>query len=355
MSSSRRRRLGLAASSLALAGAVAWVALLAPPAPVPRRSVDWEQRRAGPLDARRVYWVGHSLMNHRDRRVDGARNAIEEVGAIATRAGLRYEAFDHTFFGAPLSLNWTGEARTFERREPEALTRRRELEERGAGYDALVLLEALPVGATRRAEAGAYYAQRFACAAARANPSIDVYLFEAWGPYEDDASFRAQIEAERAEHEALADEASAARVPEPGRLAALAPYWVDVEPACDAPPIHLAPVGTAMARLAAAIAREPAAWTTEDGAPLEVSALLANPRTRGALRYPADEPDPIHPSALGAHVAGLVLFATLYRRPPPEGPAPGLSEASAARLRALVWEVVEREPRAGVRPISGGS
>lgn len=344
-SRTRRRRVALGLAVLALLGCAIGVWLFAPEAPIPRRAVDWEAQRRGPLARRSVYWVGHSLMHSRA----GPRNVIEEVGRLAEAAGLSYRAYDHTFWGAPLSLNWTGAARTFERSEPAALERRRELEERGERYDALVMTEAVPVGPTMEGEAGSFYAQRFYCAAVRASPDVDVYVYESWTEYDELAPFLERLRADRPRWERLADEAASGRVPAPDRLARLAPYWTAPEPACEGPPIHLVPVGRALLRLARALERRPDEWRVEGGRRLAIRDLLANaPGPDGALPHPDRDPDRVHPSALGTYLAGLVHFATLYRREPPEAGEGRLAPETDARLRALVWRVVRDDPRAGV-------
>lgn len=316
----------------ALALSVGAVLTVAPPAPIPRRAVDWDAERAGPVDARAVYWVGHSLMNHRN--TDEERNLIEEVGHLAELAGLDYRAFDHTFFGAPLALNWTGAALSFERSEPAALERRRELEANGDGYDTLVMIEALPVSETMEPEASSFFAQRFVCAA----PHARAYVYEGWGVLDEEPAWRQALDAERTSWEQLANEASEARVPEPGRLARLAPYWTDTPRACEAPVVHLVPVGAALAELARRIERTPTDWQLANGETLAVADLIAD--------------DAIHPTRLGNYVSGLVHFATLYRRPPPQGASSTLAPQTDARLREMIWEVVRDDPRAGV---SGGT
>lgn len=348
----RRGRRRAAALVIVAAGIAAGLLALGlmPEAETPRRSVDWARWRRGPVEARHVYWVGHSLLDSRDAHREGARNVMEEVGRLAEAAGLTYGSFAHTAFGAPLSLNWTGAARTFDRREPSMVTRRQELVLRGARYDTLVMTEAVPIGPTMRAEHGAYYAQRFYCAATRARPDMRVYLYETWSSFDEPEAWSARLEADRADWERLADEASDARVQAPDG------WWRRLDRstparACEAPsPMFLVPVGRVLARLSDALAREPSRWRMADGAPLTIDRFLANARTEeGSLRHPDADVDAIHPSALGTHIVALVHFATLYRRSPVGLPVTEeLAPETAAALQELVWRVVREDPRAGV-------
>lgn len=346
-----------------------------PRAPGP---IDHRAFAAGPVEARRVYWVGHSLLNGRDPFVPGAQNLMEKVGALARARGLGYAHFDHTLWGSPLSLLHRGRRHSSERAAPEMRARLRELTESRQRYDALVLTEALPVRVTREHEHTDYYAARFACDLERHDPRGRVYLFESWTNLQSahpadglgsPASFRwaRRLREDRAVYEDIVDRASAAAVLEPewsGRLA----RWVR-EPTCrPATPIFLIPVATVLARLAERVRAE--RWE-HAGARLEVHHLFANPyvewpadwprddlgeaearRILATLprRHPGAEIDDIHASELGVYVAALVCFAVLYRQSPEGLPplAPGLSPATAARLQRLVWETVAGDPRAGV-------
>lgn len=354
---------------LALAMSVPLAALawpVADPAPIDRRAFA-----AGPIDARRVYWVGHSLMNGRDPHVPDAENLMEKVGALAEARGLSYASFDHTLWGAPLSLLYRGAAHSFERAAPELAERRRELTERGDRYDALVLTEALPVRVNRHYEHTAYYLARFACELERKNPRGRVYLFESWSSFQSANpadghgspahwDWARRLRDDRAIHEAITDRASAGAALEPGWAGRLT-RWVRAPSCQPARPIFLVPVGTVLARLADRMSREE--W------PLELADLFVNPyvgppswpsdideaEARRMLRtmprrHPDADVDDVHASELGVYVAALVHFAVLYRQSPEGLPplAPGLSAETAARLQRLVWEVVSTDPRTGI-------
>lgn len=346
----RRSRVAIGAA-IGLASFAIALALFDPAAP--RRAQDFAAWRAGPTDARAVYWIGHSLMNARDPFVDGAPNLIEAVGDIARAEGLRYRSFDHTYFGAPLSLSWTGAARTYERREPEALARRRAFGRTMRDYDTLVLTEGVPVGPTMRAEGGSYYAQRFACAAVAANPRVRIYVFESWTEYDTARELARRLEEDRPSWERLADEAASAQVPEPTRLARLSAWASPPDPECELPPIGLVPVGSALLAWIGAMAAAPEDWTREDGTRITVPSLFANAREDGRLAHPDAQEDAVHPSALMTYFTALVHYATLYRRRPSEAargamPYVGLTPETDARLRELVWVSVSTDERAGV-------
>lgn len=354
------------------------VAALAWPPPAPRtEDIDHRAFAAGPVDARRVYWVGHSLINGRDRHVPGSQNLMEKVGALARARGLSYAGFDHTLWGSPLSLLYDGAAHSFERSAPEMRARRRELAEAGTRYDAMVLTEALTVRVNRDYEHTAYYLARFACDFERHNPRGRVYLFESWtnlqsaNPGDGLGSparwdWARRLREDRAVHEEIADRASAGAALEPGWAGRLA-RWLR-EPTCRPHgPIFLVPVGTVLARLAARLEREH--WEYA-GARLEVHDLFVNPYVEWPAEWPDDvgeeearrvlatlprrhpdaELDDIHASDLGVYVAALVHFAVLYRQSPEGLPplAPGLSASTAARLQRLVWQIVASDPRTGV-------
>jgi hypothetical protein len=90
----------------------------------------------------------------------------------------------------------------------------------------------------------------------------------------------------------------------------------------------------------------PEDWPRADLDPVVAKQIVAGLTPRHAN----EPPDAIHPSELGSYFAGLVHFATLYRRSPEGAPtlASGLSPETAARLQALVWDTVRRDPRSGV-------
>ncbi|MEM9191248.1 MAG: hypothetical protein AAGF12_18900 [Myxococcota bacterium] len=372
--SPRQALKALAALAIVLLAAGIGGYIWAMPRRVTPRAVDWSSAAAPATDAVRVYWVGHSLMNHRDTTVPDAANLIEAVGELAESASLSYTSFDHTVFGAPLSLNWTGAVHSYDRTEPDQAQKLKELLERGENYDALVLTEAIPVRNTARFEHSAYYAQQFYCAMLRKNPEARIYLYESWphlNASDPDAGYpeahrfdwTAQVQTDRADWERLADEAMTGRVSAPSFLSRL---FRRSESGCEpGGPILMVPVGTAMAALRAAIEERPADWFFADGRPLRFVHLFQNPLegwpehwpgsedpdalSAIPLLHPDDPADDIHPSEVGTYFAALVHFATLYRRNPRGAVHPiSLSAETARHLQDLAWDVVREDPRTGV-------
>lgn len=360
----RARWAGLVLAIGVPVAALAWP--VGPSAPIDHRAFA-----EGPADARRVYWVGHSLMNGRDPHAPGAENLMEKVGALARARGLSYASFDHTLWGSPLSLLYRGAAHSFEREVPELRARRRELTEHGARYDAMVLTEALPVRVNRSHEHTAYYLARFACELERSSPRGQVYFFESWSSFQSAHAsdglgspalwdWVRRLREDRAVHEAIADRASAGAALEPGWSGRLV-RWVRAPTCRPARPIFLVPVGTVLARVVERARSE--RWDL-DPADLFVNPYVELPRWPSGIdeaearrilatmprRHPSDDVDDVHASELGVYVAALVHFAVLYRQSPEGLPplAPGLSPSTAARLQRLVWETVRDDPRTGI-------
>ncbi len=371
-------------ASLAFGAAalLALAVLLATPPPLPTpREVDWASHAAGPTDELAVYWVGHSLINARDGRVEGSRNMIERVGDFAASQGLAYEGFDNTIYGACLSMLWRGVPHLHERRVPEMLERLRTLFEHGERFDALVMTEGVPLEGAMRYEHSAYYAQQFYGALLERNPAARVYLYECWSnlhasdagrfyPRPSVYDWSARLAEDRKRWEQLADLASTGAVPAPGLRGRFERWFgADERGRTTGAPIFLVPVGTVFGALAKLTPEErprfegraleladlfsnaytdwPSGWPLEAALPAEEEqAQLA----KLPLRHPGEALDDIHPSDLGVYIASLTHFATLYRRTPVGLPASvaGLDEPNARRLQELVWELVRRDPRTGV-------
>ncbi len=364
---------------LALLSGLVVAALAWPMGPAVRAQIDWRAHAAGPADELRVCWVGHSLMNARAPERADARNLIERVGDFARARGLRYDSFDHTIWGACLSMLWSGKAHGRTRTLPEMAAQRATLFEREPAFDALVLTETVPLESALRYEHSSWYAQQFACAVRQRNPAARVYVYECWsnlqvgepGSFYPPASvydWPARLASDRALWEQVADEAAAGRVPTPGLRGRLE-RWLGVEPAPGAGPLFLVPVGSVFRKLATLPLD---ARPRFEGRALRVEDLFANPyidwpsewplaaplpaqaeRERLAsarLRHPERAHDDIHPSDLGVYVASLTHFATLYRRSPEGLPCDvsGLAPEDAAALARLVWELVRNDPRTGV-------
>jgi hypothetical protein len=409
----KARRIAISLAGLALvvgAAVVGYASVTDSPMPEPPET-DWAALAAGPTDELDVYWVGHSLFNHRDPTVEGAPNLMEEVGRLAEARGLEYGAFDHTLYGITLSLAVRGKAHTYGREETELASRMEELRTNGAAYDALVLTEGIPIDNAEEPEHSAYYAMRLYCTLKRSNPDGRVYLYEGplhlqasdpvggFGP-RDEFGWAASIEGDRPVWERIADRAATGDVPTPGlgpRLRAI--LGKARENGCEpSGPIFLIPAATVYVHLAERMA-EPGpgdVFELSGGERLTIEHLFQNPYVDWpedwplpphegpdvdeesvieglTKRHPEDDYDDVHPSRIGNYVSGLVAYAVLYRRSPvldpavpsedPDASAPsdpgaaivaadaeatGLSPATVRTLRRLVWDVVRTDPRTGI-------
>lgn len=348
--------------------------------PLPRAPhARYEGHALGPAASRTIFWVGHSLLAYEDTHLEAPRNVMATVEALAAAQSLGYAGFDHTFWGSPLALAYTGTQHGRERHEPDFVARLSELHERGERYDTLVLTDTVPIDAARRWEHTSYYATRFACDLLERNPDARVYLYESWVPLQltgerDDLGSPAEwdwLEAmrhEAASYREVADEVSSGSIVEPGRFGRWL-RWVREPAACRLDrPVFVVPVATTFVALAERLRAErwehagralliddffvnPVVDWPEDWPRADLDPVVAKQVVAGLTpRHANEPPDAIHPSELGSYFAGLVHFATLYRRSPEGAPplASGLSPETAAKLQRLVWDVVRSDARTGV-------
>lgn len=340
---------------------------------------DYRRHAAGPTESRSVYWVGHSLLAFRSPHRDGARNVMETVEDLARAGGLAYRGYDQTLWGSPLSLAYRGATHGHDRSEPELAMRRRELLENGSRYDTMVLTDTVPIDGARRYEHTSYYAHRFACDLVRSSPRARVYLYESWVSLQaswDEAGVGSpaawrwvdRLRDERDGYTEVSREVSAGRIRPPSRWWRLTRWFAEPASCRLSTPVFVVPVASTFVRLAS---RLEADGLEVDGRPMTLEDFFHNPYTalpegwprddldevtarallRAQPRRFEDEPvDDIHPSPLGTYFAGLVHFATLYRRSP-EGLPPlesGLDPENARRLQRLVWDQVVHDERTGV-------
>ena len=122
-----------------------------------------------PRTSANVYWVGHSLITHRDVYDSSARTIFELVGDFARAQGHAYDYFRHTTPGAPLSWNWN-----------EVPDLRRELTGNGGAYDVMVLTEGISLSESMRWHYTPFYARRFQCALQNTSPAAEGYVYESW-------------------------------------------------------------------------------------------------------------------------------------------------------------------------------
>ncbi len=370
---------GALAGLVGLVAAAAIYLLAFGRADAPRWQGNHDEHRAGPRSERAVLWVGHSLMNHRDPHIEGAPNLLEELTAFAEAKGQQYRFFDHTLFGAPLSLLWRGEPHSYDRPEFQMPEQWNGIDLEA--YDTLVITEGITISATRNSEHSSYYLQQYYCAAGE--HGIQVYFMEGSPhlhasdesleyPEPDAYNYELMVQAERPVWDAIADEAASGAVPAPGYLGRVLPQLGVEERQCASEaPIFIMPIASAWARLHQelrgglrvplndgtllsfdalfqnAYIDWPAEW------PLELNDARANDHAATIaglhLRHPSEDPDDIHPSRLGTYFSGLVAYATLYRQSPEGLPGPAvLSEEGRVALQRVAWNVVSGDSRTGV-------
>lgn len=311
-----------------------------------------------PRDAATVYWVGHSLMSHRDVNHPDSRTLFELMGDFARAAGQSYDEYRHTTPGAPLSWNWNDEA-----------GKRAEIESRGSRYDVMVMTEGISLTETMRWHSTSFYAQRFQCAMQNANPNAEVFLYESWhhlyasdpdGRYPEPHVYdwRARLDEDRPRWEQVIDEAMRPDLATPDS-------YYDGARCTPARPMRLIPVGTALGRLVDAMESGdarwegltrhqlvqngyrnwPEEWPVAPGTSVDWRGRMASLQTI----HPA-QLDDIHASRTLIYFVALVHYATVYRRTPVGLPtANAVSSGLARAMQELAWDVVLNDPRAGVR------
>ena len=320
-----------------------------------------------------VYWVGHSLVDHRDVR-DGdsfeALNVVEIVGTLAGANGQTYDQFRHTTPGAPLWWNWL--------REEELA---RNLLATAQNHDVIVITESIPIWTTYTDFFTSFYARQFACAALRGNPNMAIYIYETWPhlyagdqeldyPEQELWDFRAQLTRDRQMYEAVTTEM---RDPNGARPSDYRFPYEGADPGANCAidrPVYIIPGGQALAALWDRL-RQPAPGDDWEG--LTMAKVFQN----GYTDWPSDWPvtpeqarsidanaivrnltpddrsisaDDIHMSFIGSYYIGLVAYATIYRTSPVGGPTvQGLSPTLARKLQDLAWQVVLNDPMTGIQ------
>ncbi|MEO1334760.1 MAG: hypothetical protein AAFV29_03920 [Myxococcota bacterium] len=325
-------------------------------------------------DTARVYWVGHSLTDHRDVRNNFesfyARMLVELVGFFAEDNGQTYTQYRHTTPGAPLWWNWLRE---------EELTRN--LLSTAQDYDTIVITESIPIWVTYTSFNTSFYARQFACAALRGNPATTVYIYETWPhfqagdpdldyPEQELWDFRAQLTEDRRMYDAVTTEIRSPNLRRPDDYSFTYEGTDPAEGCSIDRDVYIIPGGTALAALWDRLA-EPNANETWEG--LTMAKVFQNgwvnwpenwPVTPQEARsidgraitaaLPVDDPsidiDDIHMSYIGSYYIGLVAYATIYRQNPVGLPTVDrLSPTLARKLQELAWEVVINDPKTGVR------
>jgi hypothetical protein len=310
---------GLVASAAALvAGGLWWrQARRGPALPPPRDPVGSAALEAAlqPMPAPdrplRVYHLGHSLVGR------------DMPAMLAQMAG--HDHASQLGWGATLRQHWedaleipgfdTENAHSHFRPAHEAIA--------SGEYDAIILTEMIGLREAIRYHASPFYLARWAEAARAGNPAVRLYLYETWHRLDEPEGFL----------ERLADDLFTLWK---GQLKQGAMAWGQEPP-------HLIPGGQVLraAVLAAEAGQFPGLSSRDDFFRREADGTV----------------DPIHLNDLGHYLIALAHYAVLYHRSPlmlpaqvtrADGAQVSIDPDQAARLQALVWDVVRRIPATGL-------
>lgn len=319
-----------------------------------------------------VYWIGHSLMNHTVSIDEGEINLFALMARFASEKTLAYSEFDHTLFGAPLSMHWWGSPHTYARISPEMEQKRNAFGENAKKRNTFVLTEVVPLKSVFRVEFSAHYLRKYYYRIKSENPAARIYLYESWdylyggsGLLSGFSSWHARMSEQRQLWETMIDMVKTGLVVPPNfyyqikMILGLVKKRED-----DQVDINIVPVGQVLMTLEKRL-RQPLPdddFNMSNGEQLAFYQLFTNAYKQGVndgsvvdtegaenLNHPEQELDDIHPSSLGIYIVALVHFATLYQQNP-EGLAPiiGMREGLASTLQKIVWECVCNDERSGV-------
>ncbi|SNT71529.1 hypothetical protein [Paracoccus seriniphilus] len=291
------------------------------PAPLPMMEADPFSSAHVPLDAPvgplRVFHLGHSLVGR------------DMPAMVAQMAPEGHDYASQLGWGATLRAHWMGPDEvpgfTEENDHPAYRPARAAIE--SGDYGAVVLTEMVELRDAIRWHGSSLYLAEWARLAHQARPDCRVYLYETWHRLDDEAGWLERIDADSDglwRDELIRRAMGAEGVGVIYRIAG-------------------GPVLAAVARAA------------------EAGELPGLQRREGLFaRLPDGSLDQIHLSDLGNYVIALAHCAVLYHRDPRGLPADlkradgSRAEAfdpdSAARIQAIVWEVVRRDPLSGLRP-----
>ncbi|MBX2869987.1 MAG: hypothetical protein KTR18_15010 [Acidiferrobacterales bacterium] len=328
-----------------------------------------------------VYWIGHSLMEAKADSSLGNNSVLHLVQMFAENEGIPYSMGDHTLWGAPLSLQWDGVAKSNKRSVPDRLELRKQFESEAENYNAMVLTETVPLSNALKYDYSSYYLRKFYCALLSKNAAADVYLYESWVglqylPDEDTriktrSQWYTEMDGDRKLWNQLADDASVGKTDNPSKISKLLAFaGISDEQDCSIDkPIRIVPVGSAFTALAKILDNEDAEniFVLPNGEKLDILHLISNPYKvwpysieeesaavqkldERTLFDPDRDRDDIHASAIGIYYAALVTYSVLAGKKPGKLPTlDELGEPLSEKLRDIAWEVVINDERTGVR------
>ena len=315
-----RKRPGLRRSGPGLgalvAGALAVIAL-AQPARDSAEDVQeyYTQRRNPPPQPLRVFQLGHSLVGR------------EMPAMLAQLAGQGHDYALQLGWGTTLRAHFEPgvEIAGFDQENDTPKYRDAHQALASGDYDAFVMTEMVRLSDAIRYHQSRDYAAKWAAEAAKADPDIEIFLYESWHALDDEPDWLTR----------LPRDLETMWKPDllwPATRAAQKPVW-------------LIPVGQVMARL-----------VTE----AEARGGIAELKSRKDLFpiMPDGKLDPIHPNDLGIYLVALTHYAVLYGKSPvglahelkhaDGSPATAPSPELARRMQEIVWEVVTTIPETGV-------
>lgn len=249
-------------------------------------------------DSARIFFIGHSLVNHDMPRM---------VNELARSREHRVNVGVQVINGAPLRISWDESANAEGTSARAALPR--------GGFDVVVMTEAIPLAEHLEWNAPARYAGNFVDLARQGNQRTITYIYETWHS-RNEPNWRRQLNSDRAGWESIARDVRASR---PGAA------------------VYIVPAGQALG-------------TLHD--------RVAAGSVPGLTRMNALFSDDIHLNDRGNYFVALVQYATIFRRSPiglttviakHHGGRYDTPSAETARaMQEIAWEVVRTYPRSGV-------
>ncbi|MFO1137958.1 MAG: hypothetical protein U1E41_02605 [Paracoccus sp. (in: a-proteobacteria)] len=311
------RRAGVGLGALA-AGAMAVVSLAQPGSDNGGDVQDYySQRRNPPQAPLRVYHLGHSLVGR------------DMPAMLMQLAGPGHDYALQLGWGATLRAHYEPGVEIAGFDQENATPKYRDVRQALASrdYDAFVMTEMMRLSDAIKYHQTREYAAKWAAEAVRADPDIQIFVYESWHALDDGPDWLARLPGDL-------DSMWKPELLWPAARAARRPVW-------------LIPVGQVMARLVAEA---------------ESQGGIAELKSRKDLfaTTPEGAQDPIHPSDLGTYLVALTHYAVLYGKSPvglprellraDGSPAVAPSPELARRMQEIVWEVVTSIRETGVPP-----
>ena len=299
----------------------------------------------------RVYWIGHSLMDHVADSSFGQVSVIDMVGIFARHSNQKYRSEEQAIWGASLSLQWTGKKHSRKRKVPNRAQRTKRFLKKARKYDVLILTESVPIASVIEQEYSSYYLRNFYCGYLNRNSSGNVYLYESWDglqkKWADPNSllslneWREKIISDRAVWDKLVTDAliGNVKIPPNADQAESIDDWRKLDKCEIKKTINVIPVASAMETLSRRMndERTTNSFKRTDGSEVLFTDLFSNPYVREngvnlysdtgrslrltpggeiKLRNTENGWDDIHPSATGVYFAALVVYSAIFQESP---------------------------------------